>query len=76
MPSAAISRIVYEPEMQSLKILFRETGELYRYYDVPPCVYDAFRKAMSKGRFFNRHIKDRYPFQHMSGDPDNGRHAA
>ncbi|TMJ35195.1 MAG: KTSC domain-containing protein [Alphaproteobacteria bacterium] len=76
MPSAAISRIVYEPEMQTLNIWFRETGELYRYYDVPPRVYDAFRKAMSKGRFFNRHIKDRYPFQHMSGDPDNGRHAA
>jgi hypothetical protein len=39
-------------------------------------VSDAFRKAMSKGRFFNRHIEDCCPFQHMSGEPDNGRHAA
>lgn len=76
MPSAAISRIVYEPERQTLSVWFRESGELYRYYDVPPRVYDAFRKAMSKGRFFNAHIKDRYPFQHMSGDPDDSRHAA
>jgi KTSC domain-containing protein len=76
MPSTAISRIVYELDRQTLNVWFRESGELYRYYDVPPRVYDAFRKAMSRGRFFNRHIKDRYPFQHMAGDPDKGRHVA
>ena len=76
MPSTAISRIVYEPETQTLNVWFRESGELYRYYDVPPRVHDAFRKAGSKGHFFNAHIKDRYPFQRMSDKPDSGRHAA
>jgi hypothetical protein len=76
MPSTAISRIVYEPETLTLNVWFKESGERYRYYDVPPRVHEAFRKAASKGRFFNSYIKDRYPFQRMSHKPDNGRHAA
>jgi hypothetical protein len=75
MPSTAISRILYEAKASTLSVWFSESGELYRYYDVPWPVYDAFRKAGSKGRFFNHYIKDRYPFQHIR-DPDGGRHAA
>lgn len=77
MPSTAISRILYEPEVQVLNVWFRESGELYRYYDVPARVHDAFRKAASKGRFFNAYIKDRYPFQLIGHAPDDDdRHAA
>jgi hypothetical protein len=75
MPSTTISRIAYEAETGTLSVWFRESGELYRYYEVPPRIFDAFRKAGSKGRFFNLHVKDRYCFQRM-GDPDDGRHAA
>jgi hypothetical protein len=75
VPSTAISRIAYEDETRTLSVWFRESGELYRYYEVPRRIYDAFRKAGSKGRFFNHYIKDRYPFQHIGG-PDGGRHAA
>lgn len=75
MPSSAISRILYEAKTCTLSVWFRESGELYRYYDVPWRVYDAFIKAGSKGRFFNQYIKDRYAFQHIR-DPDGGRHAA
>ena len=77
MPSTAISRIIYEPEAQVLNVWFRDSGELYRYYDVPSRVHDAFRKAASKGRFFNIYIKDRYAFQRIGHAPDdNDRHAA
>jgi KTSC domain len=75
MPSTAISRIAYEAENQTLSVWFRESGELYRYYEVPARIHAAFQKAGSKGRFFNHYIKDRYPFQRMH-DPDDGRHAA
>ena len=75
MPSAAISRIAYEAETGTLSVWFRPSGELYRYYDVPVRVHEAFAKAGSKGRFFNLHIRDRYPFQRI-GDPDGGRDAA
>jgi len=74
---SAISRIAYEAENQTLSVWFRESGELYRYYDVPPRVHDAFRKAASKGRFFNAYIKERYAFQRIEHAPDDdGRHAA
>jgi hypothetical protein len=76
MPSTAISRIVYEPESQVLNVWFRGSGELYRYYDVPARVHDAFRDASSKGRFFNAHVKDRYAFQRILSKPDDGRDAA
>lgn len=75
MPSTAISRIEYAPETEALDIRFRDSGELYRYYGVPARVYDAFRKATSKGRFFNSHIRDRYDFAHISRHGP-GRHAA
>ena len=45
MPSTAISRIAYEAETSTLSVWFRESGELYRYYEVPQRVFDAFRKA-------------------------------
>lgn len=75
MPSTAISRIDYDPGTKTLDVRFRDSGELYRYYDVPGRVYEAFRKAVSKGRFFNSHIRDRYDFAHISAAV-SGRHAA
>ena len=75
MPSTAIRRFAYDAETQTLSVWFRQSGELYRYYDVPHRVYEAFRNAGSKGRFLNHYIKDHYPFQHIS-DSDDGRHVA
>lgn len=75
MPSTAISRIEYDPARERLDIRFRDSGEVYRYYDVSAPVYEAFRKAVSKGRFFNAHIRDRYDFAQISA-AGRGRHAA
>lgn len=44
-----------------LDILFT-TGRRYLYHDVPAAEADAFRAAFSKGRYFNAHIRDAYPF--------------
>jgi hypothetical protein len=60
--STAISRIAYEPRRGTLSVWFRDTGACYRYFAVPPAVYQAFAAAGSKGRFFNLHIRDRYDF--------------
>ena len=63
MPSTAITNFEYRPETKTLLVWFHDSGELYRYIDVPPAVYEAFKKAASKGRFLNKYIKDRYCFQ-------------
>ncbi len=67
MPSTAISRIEYQPGTATLDVWFRDSGRLYRYYHVPVRVFEAFRKSVSKGRFFNSHIRDRYDFAHITG---------
>lgn len=42
------------------------TGRRYIYAGVPIDVYEAMRKATSKGGFFNRRIRDRYEFAELT----------
>jgi hypothetical protein len=65
MPSSVVHDIAYEPENGALTVTFT-TGRVYRYYGVPPEVYEAFRIAASKGRFFNLRIRDQYKFQELA----------
>jgi hypothetical protein len=60
--STAVSRIAYDPETATLSVWFRDSGQCYRYFAVPPAAYQAFADAASKGRFFNTHIRDRYDY--------------
>jgi KTSC domain-containing protein len=61
MPSSVIRSFAYHSARRELEITF-QTGRHYVYEDVPPEIYDAMRKAFSKGEFFNEHIRDRYSF--------------
>jgi hypothetical protein len=65
MPSSAVQDIAFEPENGALTVTFA-TGRVYRYYGVEPEVYEAFRIAASKGRFFNLRIRDQYKFQELA----------
>jgi hypothetical protein len=58
--SSVIRLIDYNERTAALRIIFHETGS-YTYYAVPKSVYQALLCASSKGRFFNEHIRDRYP---------------
>jgi len=60
MPSTAIGQIDYDAATQSLWIRFVTNGRRYLYSGVEPEVHAAFRRAFSKGTFFNRHIRDQY----------------
>jgi hypothetical protein len=33
-------------------------GAIYRYFDVPPVIYEGLLSAESKGSYFNREIRD------------------
>lgn len=57
--STAIDRIDYEPATETLFITFHSSGT-YSYLGVPPYVYDAFRAARSKGRFYAYRIRGRF----------------
>jgi hypothetical protein len=47
-------------EKNVLEVRF-SNGGLYQYFDVPESVLASLMRAESKGRFFNRHIRGRYP---------------
>jgi KTSC domain len=47
-----------------LELEFR-SGSLYRYHGVPEGVFEALLAAPSRGRFFSRRIRGRYPAERL-----------
>ncbi len=60
MPSSVIAKHHYDPATATLTVTF-VTGRRYAYAGVPADEYAALRRSFSKGGWFNRHIRDRYP---------------
>ena len=68
MPSTVIRRFDYVAERQDLVVEF-VTGRRYVYSGVPQGEADAMRRAFAKGSYFNRRIRDRYPYRELAA-PD------
>lgn len=62
--STAIREIDYDAERAKLLVRFT-SGERYVYVGVPAEVCRSFVEAESKGRFFQLHVRDRYPFNKL-----------
>jgi hypothetical protein len=62
--SSALAAAAYVRRAQLLYLEFR-SGAIYRYFDIPFVLYDEFLAADSKGRFFSRHIRDRFAFEQV-----------
>jgi KTSC domain len=60
--SSMILAVGYDEDSATLEVEFA-SGAVCRYHGVEPDVYEGFRLAPSKGKFFNRHIKDAYPWE-------------
>jgi len=58
--SSVIRGAWYLPERRQLDLLFH-SGRRYIYSNVPLTVAEAFRDAVSKGRFYNAEIRNRFP---------------
>ncbi|MGM9475606.1 KTSC domain-containing protein [Pedobacter sp. GSP4] len=65
MPSSVINHFSYDEHTKSLKITF-VTGMVYRYQDVPEKTYKMLKASISKGRYFNRYIKEKFKFQKLN----------
>lgn len=66
--SSSIASIGYEAATRELEIEFRESGDVYRYFDVPGEEYAAFMAAESKGSYLNQVFKTReYRYVVVSG---------
>lgn len=58
--SSVLKSVGYDPATAVLEIEF-VSGDVYRYFAVPPSVHRALVDAESPGAYFNRTISDRYP---------------
>ena len=61
LSSVALHAIAYNAEQETLEVEF-QNGRIYQYYRVPKMVFLDLLAADSKGRFFNRRIRDRFAF--------------
>jgi hypothetical protein len=68
MPSTSIRKAHYDRQTRTLSVWFVTSGRRYDYEGVPPKLYEAFRRAFSKGRFFNAYIRDRYKYRLVEDD--------
>jgi hypothetical protein len=62
--SEAIRDIAYDADRSKLFVRFRD-GDRYVYVGVPGEVHRSFLDADSKGAFFAREIRDRYPYNKL-----------
>jgi hypothetical protein len=62
MPSTVIRSYRYDPQRRELAIVF-QTRRAYTYSEVPQETYAGLKAASSKGEFFNRHIRGKFPFR-------------
>lgn len=62
MPSSVIRRYSYDEAKHRLDITF-VSGEDYSYFDVPEAVVSGLSSARSKGRYFQKHIRDHFPYR-------------
>jgi hypothetical protein len=71
--SSAIRHIHYKPEIEELSIWFAPDGRRYKYSGVPQLVYLALRDSPSRGQYFNRAIRGRFPSQFIAAPVKAGR---
>lgn len=65
LDSTLLAWLDYDPLSCRLKIEFH-SGERYLYLRVPSTVYQQLLQADSKGTYFNRHIRNHFPYQNLS----------
>ena len=63
--SRDIALVGYDPATATLEVVFR-AGGVYRYQDVPESVYHGLMAAPSHGTYFQKHVKDQYPYVKVS----------
>ena len=64
LDSTALAWVRYLPEQRLLQVGLR-TGRNYDYFDVPAHIYRELLVAESKGRYYNRHIRNDFLFKEV-----------
>lgn len=60
--STCFKQVGYDAQSQTLYLVFRTTGAMYRYTGFPQDAWDSFINDSSLGGHFNRKIKGKYSY--------------
>jgi hypothetical protein len=63
--SSSIAAVGYDRGARTLYLIFRESGAIYAYFDVPSNAHAALMRADSKGTFVNTRIKPNYAYEKL-----------
>jgi hypothetical protein len=63
--SSSLRSIGYDRRTQTLEVEFKNGG-IYQYGGVSAEVWNQLRRAASIGRFFQTHVRDRFPATRVS----------
>lgn len=63
--SSNISLSVYSLSKKQLVVRFK-SGAIYRYKNVPKAIWEAYKKATSKGKYFHRNIRTTFSYDKLS----------
>jgi hypothetical protein len=64
LDSAAIAAVACDFDRKTLDLKFRQ-GNNYRYFNVPPSLFEALLEAESAGAFWNS-VKNNYRYQRLA----------
>ena len=72
--SSNIDAVGFEPAAKGLGALFIrfKSGITYSYDDAPYTYFSALQRVESAGQFFHRHIRGKFHYTKLEGDPFNG----
>jgi len=59
--STTLAMVAYDNDRELLQLEFRSRA-IYQYFGVPAAMHAALLRAPSKGKYFNRVIRGRFPF--------------
>jgi len=65
LDSSLLAGVQYDPHRRHLDVEFH-SGQRYRYFNVPTRCYQELLRAESSGRYFNRSIRNCFPYQNLS----------
>jgi hypothetical protein len=63
--SSVIAALGYDADRATLLVRFT-SGKLYRYRGVPEVEFDALVSAGSIGSYYNRRIRDAFPYEEVA----------
>jgi KTSC domain len=66
LESKMLASVAYDADQLILHLRFRDSGDVYRYFEFPATEYQAFLDAESHGRFFLAHIRNCFRYERMA----------